>query len=60
MKVQKLITFEAKDDAEGKEIIDAALVLISKVPKEHLKEMAELCKTKPGWTTKAMAHKYLL
>lgn len=60
MKIQKLISFEAKDENEGKEIIDSALVLISKLPVEHLKQFAELCKTKPGWTTKALQYKHML
>ena len=60
MKIQKLITFDAKDETEGKEIIDSALTLISKLSTEDLKQLAELTKNKPGWTKKAMQYKHLL
>jgi hypothetical protein len=60
MQFQKTISFNTKDEQTGKETIDSVIVLINKLSVQDLKELAQLCKDKPGWEKKAINFKHLL
>ncbi len=60
VRIQKTISFDAKDDAEGQRTLQALAGILTHLTADEIAEIAKVSQQKPGWVSKAKKWIHLL